>query len=134
MIGLNHTLYSHSYNATIRWMSLNTMSIALPSGNEPLVHDTLHLLWHPDNGKFLALLTVLLTVVVHLAILAIYRLYFHPLSKFPGPKLAALSDYWELYQDFFRKESGYLFIELDNLHEKHGRLFADVEVGFVGYE
>ena len=104
------------------------MLITLLRGISPLVSDTLHLLWHPNDGKSLALLTVPLAVMVHLAFLAIYRLYFHPLSKFPGPKLAALSDYWELYQDFFRKESGYLFIELDNLHDKYGMLFPEADV------
>ncbi|MCJ1386032.1 hypothetical protein MMC17_009157 [Xylographa soralifera] len=30
-----------------------------------------------------------------------------------------MTGYWELYQDFFREESGYLFLELDNLHDKY---------------
>lgn len=71
-------------------------------------------------------LTMLLAVMVPFVFLAIYRLYFHPLCKFPGPKLAALTDYWELYQDFFREESGYLFIELDNLHQKYGTRSKDI--------
>ena len=109
------------------------MLIALPSISSLLL-DTFHLFLYLNNGKFLTLLTVASVVVVHLTFLAIYRLYFHPLSKFPGPKLAAVSDYWELYQDFLRKESGYLFIELDNLHEKYGMLFEDIEVYFVRYD
>lgn len=75
-------------------------------------------------------LMLLIGVLVYLVCLAIYRLYFHPLSKFPGPKLAALTDYWELYQDFFREESGYLFIELDNLHEEYGILPWNTSIDF----
>ena len=65
-------------------------------------------------------LTKISLVPLYFIALAIYRLYFHPLSKIPGPKLAALTDYWELYQDFFREETGHLFIELDSLHDRYG--------------
>jgi hypothetical protein len=59
---------------------------------------------------------------VYLATTIVYRLYFHPLAKFPGPTWAAITDYWELYQDFFREEGGHLYLELDKLHEKYGML------------
>ena len=32
-----------------------------------------------------------------LGFLVIYRIFLHPLSKFPGPKLAVLSDLWTVY-------------------------------------
>ena len=80
-------------------------------------------------GVSLLLLTAIwLVMVAYVMFLAFYRLYFHPLSKFPGPFLAALTDYWELYQDFFREESGYLFIELDNLHKKYGTHLQDLKL------
>lgn len=82
----------------------------------------------------LTLIVLLVVVVVYLVSLAIYRLYLHPLSRFPGPKLAALTNYWELYQDFFREESGYLFIELDNLHNKYGERFPRRQIYLHPYQ
>ncbi|KAI1180231.1 cytochrome P450 [Nemania sp. FL0916] len=64
--------------------------------------------------------TVALLLLIYFVCVAVYRLYFHPLSKFPGPRLAAITDLWELYQDYIREESGHLFLELDKLHERYG--------------
>lgn len=50
--------------------------------------------------------------------LAIYRLYLSPLAKFPGPKLAALTSWYEFYHDVFRH--GKYTFEIGDMHKKHG--------------
>ncbi|KAI1372086.1 cytochrome P450 [Hypoxylon crocopeplum] len=51
-----------------------------------------------DMGTAQQFLTFLLgSAVFCLTIRSIYRLYFHPLSKYPGPKIAAISDVWYAY-------------------------------------
>ena len=47
----------------------------------------------------------------------VYRLYFHPLSGFPGPRLAALTYCYEYYFDLCR--NGYTF-KLKALHHEYG--------------
>ncbi|KAI9727815.1 MAG: hypothetical protein M1834_007962 [Cirrosporium novae-zelandiae] len=54
----------------------------------------------------------------YLAITVIYRLYFSPLSKFPGPKLAAISYWPEFYHEVI-KYGRYEF-EIHQMHEKYG--------------
>lgn len=48
----------------------------------------------------------------------IYRLYFHPLSKFPGPKLTAATGLVEIYHDVIR--GGKFLWEIEKMHEKYG--------------
>ncbi|KAF4454251.1 hypothetical protein F53441_3251 [Fusarium austroafricanum] len=46
----------------------------------------------------------------------IYRLFFHPLANFPGPKLAACSELWYLRVWI----SGRYFLQMDEVHRKYG--------------
>lgn len=49
----------------------------------------------------------------------IYRLYWSPLASIPGPKLAALTGYYELYYDLFQ---GARFPwKLLQLHDRYGK-------------
>lgn len=49
----------------------------------------------------------------------IRRLYFHPLSKFPGPKLAALTLWYEFYYDII--EPGTYFRKIEEMHREYGQ-------------
>ncbi|KAI1817362.1 cytochrome P450 [Poronia punctata] len=51
-------------------------------------------------------------------VVGVYRLYFHPLSKFPGDKLAAATGWVETYHDVFR--GGQFIFKLGEWHEKYG--------------
>ncbi|KAF2147767.1 putative P450 monooxygenase [Myriangium duriaei CBS 260.36] len=51
-------------------------------------------------------------------ILTIYRLYFSPLAKFPGPKLAAATSWYEFYFDVV-KNGSYIW-KIKELHEQYG--------------
>ncbi|KAB8231208.1 cytochrome P450 [Aspergillus alliaceus] len=46
------------------------------------------------------------------------RLYFHPLSKIPGPKLAAATHLYEWYYDIILV--GKYLLEIERMHEKYG--------------
>lgn len=69
------------------------------------------LLQHP-------LLSVSCSLTFYFVGLAIYRLYHHPLAQFPGPKLAALSYWYEFYFDGVL-QGKYVF-EVERMHQKYG--------------
>lgn len=56
------------------------------------------------------------SIGVFLLSIAVYRLFFHPLARVPGPKLAAVSTLWLAYHS--RKGKNHTF--QPNLHRKYG--------------
>ncbi|UPK99637.1 hypothetical protein LCI18_010689 [Fusarium solani-melongenae] len=56
--------------------------------------------------------------VSYLVCKVIYNLFFHPLSKFPGPKIAAIGTYYEFYHDVIR-DGTYLW-RIEEMHRKYG--------------
>lgn len=56
--------------------------------------------------------------IVYLFGLVIYRLYIHPLSAFPGPKLAAVTSWYEAYYEIVLK--GQYSPQISKLHDQYG--------------
>jgi hypothetical protein len=59
------------------------------------------------------------SVLIWAVSVAVYQIYFHPLAKFPGPKLAALSTWYEGYYDVIKSKGRFTW-ELARLHEQYG--------------
>ncbi len=59
--------------------------------------------------------------IVYLILLAVYRLYLSPLAKFPGPKLAALTQWVEAYYELWHGEGGQFLWEYRKWHEQYGQ-------------
>ncbi|KAF5355464.1 hypothetical protein D9758_006320 [Tetrapyrgos nigripes] len=76
----------------------------------PVLMDILTL--YPTPALLLGSLSAWLVVVLA------YRLFVHPLSRFPGPKLAALTEYYGGYYDLI--EDGGLLFQIERLHVKYG--------------
>lgn len=50
---------------------------------------------------------------------AIFRLWFHPLAKIPGPKVAALSRFYDFYHDCIL--GGKYAFKIQELHKLYGK-------------
>ena len=89
---------------TPQWATVPTMNIysLLPS---------------PQQGVFTTAAGLLLYALVRV----IYNLYFHPLSRFPGPRGAACTRWWLAYMELGRGIS--LTTVRAELHKKYGTLF-----------
>ncbi len=58
------------------------------------------------------------TIIAYISALGIYRLFLHPLAKFPGPRLGALTCWYERYFDLVR--DGDFPFQIEKLHKKYG--------------
>src|ERR1700761_6770824 len=56
--------------------------------------------------------------VAYISSLVIYRLYLSPLARFPGPRLAAATAWYEFYHDAIRH--GKYTFEIKRMHEQYG--------------
>jgi hypothetical protein len=65
-------------------------------------------------------LTLFAAYASYLVGLVVYRLYFHPLAKFPGPKYAAISRWHEFYYEVVLK--GKFTFKVQELHKQYGGL------------
>ena len=58
-------------------------------------------------------------VIVYCISLAMYRITFDPLAKYPGPKIAAITGYYEFYHDYIC--NGMYTFEIAKMHKRYGR-------------
>lgn len=59
------------------------------------------------------------SAVAYNLVMVVYRLQFHPLNKFPGPRLAAATGLYEIYFSIWGTE---IFEHrIDQMHQKYGK-------------
>lgn len=66
------------------------------------------------------LIWFVVSFVLYQICLVAYRLFFHPLARFPGPKLAATTFWWECIQDLFAGQGGEYMNQVEAMHDKYG--------------
>jgi hypothetical protein len=79
--------------------------------------------FHPLEVKPIAT-TLVAGLVIYWLCSAFYLAVLHPLAKFPGPKLAAVSDWWLVYQECLLGRS--LTDILADLHQVHGKVVSRI--------
>ncbi|KAH8203677.1 hypothetical protein TruAng_002207 [Truncatella angustata] len=73
-----------------------------------------------DQKAPIVITLVFALVLARTVALIIYRLYFSPLSQFPGSRLAAISGWHELYYDLIANGGGQFTFEIKRMHERYG--------------
>ncbi|KAF7924918.1 uncharacterized protein EAE98_007006 [Botrytis deweyae] len=75
-------------------------------------------MYQKDLSILLSLQNIAATIIVYFGSLAFYRLFLHPLAQFPGPKLAAITRYYEAYYDIV--QNGQYKFKIAEMHKKYG--------------
>ena len=72
-----------------------------------------------DLSSLLSWQSIVTTIILYYLTVALYRLYLHPLARFPGPKLAAVTRWYEGYYDLY--QSGQYTFKIAELHKQYGK-------------
>jgi hypothetical protein len=65
-------------------------------------------------------------IVGYVLLRTVYRLYSHPLSKFPGPKLSVATHLYEFYFDCIKHGGGQFIWEIEKMHDKYGKPLSEI--------
>lgn len=94
----------------------------------PISLQSTHLMDLPQNALFFL---VFFGYILYCCGLVVYRLYFSPLAKFPGPKLAAITTWYETYFELFKGIGGQYTFQIGKLHEQYGTLELILSISCV---
>ncbi|KAI1473716.1 cytochrome P450 [Daldinia eschscholtzii] len=78
----------------------------------------MHILFNADWLTGFQPLLVIALIACYIVGLGIYRLYISPLAKIPGPKIAALTTWYNAYHDMIRRGQ-YVWV-VEEMHRKYG--------------
>lgn len=70
------------------------------------------------------LLGCTLVLAAYGVLLAVYRLFFSPISQFPGPRLAAATGWYEFYYDVI--QGGVYPFRIVEMHKRYGTYLPGV--------
>lgn len=73
-----------------------------------------------DTAHSSAVWLAFMVIVIYILSRGIYNLYFHPLCKIPGPRVAAVSSLYDFWYDVV-KGGTYLW-EIRKMHEVYGNI------------
>lgn len=66
-------------------------------------------------------LAILIALAAHSLTVVIYRTYFHPLSRFPGPILAAATKWYYSTMILLNGLMEHSMYEIERMHDVYGR-------------
>ena len=75
------------------------------------------------SARSLVPIAIVVLILLRLVYLVAYRLFFHPLARVPGDKLAAITHFYELWYDAIL-EGKYVW-KIEDAHQKYGICFDD---------
>lgn len=77
----------------------------------------------PPDGPLPPLLYLASAIIAWLITMVLYRCFFHPLAKIPGPFFAAITHFYIAYFNLFNGKSQF-YLQVEELHWKYGKYLS----------